>query len=419
MATGTARRSLTSALALVLGVAALLPVDAHAASTYQEQQGSRGSNTFTNYHNASGMGPRVEPGAWVEVSCKVHDPYIESVNPDGYWYRLASSPWNDQYYAPANTFMNGDPWGGPYTHNTDFNVPDCGSEGAPSEPPPRTPSVSLERGSTAESGYWYAISLRDFDPGTTVDVSCRDSKDPDGFRSFSLRVDSSGNAATSAQCFSGDGPDHWVVANGTIESNHVVWSGPAPAASPGGAPPTPGSTTPNGNPPGNGQTGSTTTQGGTARGNGSCSRPSGEFIPSNGRVWYALYDHYMWGNGADTVVDWSFFVGNPDFVSFARGLNVNQARQFTPSPRYPDMWLALRTFTVRRESDQCYTINDHYDFTPTTLKQALENTTWLPTGNRQGTINPIKLLTDVVYLPEWAYQLSGAQEFRVLGGGRL
>jgi hypothetical protein len=23
--------------------------------------------------------------------------------------------------------MNGDRWGGPYTHNTDFNVPDCGS----------------------------------------------------------------------------------------------------------------------------------------------------------------------------------------------------------------------------------------------------------------------------------------------------
>jgi hypothetical protein len=82
-------------------------------------------NTFTNYHNASGMGPAIVAGQWVQVSCKVFDPTIVSVNPDGYWYRIASSPWNGSYYSPANTFMNGDPYGGPYTHNTDFNVPNC------------------------------------------------------------------------------------------------------------------------------------------------------------------------------------------------------------------------------------------------------------------------------------------------------
>jgi GDSL-like Lipase/Acylhydrolase family len=82
-------------------------------------------NTFTNYHNASGMGPPIAAGQWVEVSCRVYDPTIASVNPDGYWYRIASSPWNNAYYSPANTFMNGDPYGGPYTHNTDFSVPVC------------------------------------------------------------------------------------------------------------------------------------------------------------------------------------------------------------------------------------------------------------------------------------------------------
>jgi|GEM_PF-7127884 len=82
-------------------------------------------NTFTNYHNASGMGPPIAAGQWVEVSCRVYDPTIASVNPDGYWYRIASSPWSNAYYAPANTFMNGDPVGGPYTHNTDFAVPLC------------------------------------------------------------------------------------------------------------------------------------------------------------------------------------------------------------------------------------------------------------------------------------------------------
>lgn len=82
-------------------------------------------NTFTNYHNASGMGPQIAAGQWVEISCRVYDPTIASVNPDGYWYRIASAPWNNAYYSPANTFMNGDPYGGPYTHNTDFSVPVC------------------------------------------------------------------------------------------------------------------------------------------------------------------------------------------------------------------------------------------------------------------------------------------------------
>lgn len=95
-------------------------------TTWAEQQGSRGANTFLNPYNASGMGPRIEPMTWVQVSCKVHAPQIASANPDGYWYRIASAPWNNQYYAVANTFWNGDvPGQRPYTHNTDWAVRDC------------------------------------------------------------------------------------------------------------------------------------------------------------------------------------------------------------------------------------------------------------------------------------------------------
>lgn len=91
-----------------------------------EQQGSLGANTFTNPFNASGMGVKIPAMAYVEVSCKVYAPQIASANPDGYWYRIASPPWNNAYYAVANTFWNGDiPGVKPYTHNTDFSVPDC------------------------------------------------------------------------------------------------------------------------------------------------------------------------------------------------------------------------------------------------------------------------------------------------------
>jgi hypothetical protein len=93
--------------------------------------------TFTNYHNASSPGDKIPPRQVVQVSCKVHDGTIASVNPDGYWYRIASSPWNNNYYAAANTFLNGDPPNGPYSRNTDFSVPDCGSQ--PTSPPTTSP----------------------------------------------------------------------------------------------------------------------------------------------------------------------------------------------------------------------------------------------------------------------------------------
>lgn len=102
------------------------PLVPPAPVTYSEQETpNHPVNTFQNPHNAAGEGTPIESGMWVQVTCKVYDPTIISVNPDGYWYRIASSPWSNAYYSPANTFMNGDPYGGPYTHNTDFSVPNC------------------------------------------------------------------------------------------------------------------------------------------------------------------------------------------------------------------------------------------------------------------------------------------------------
>ena len=94
--------------------------------TWPEQQGSHGANTFTNPFNASGMGVKIAAYQWVDVACKVYAPQIVSANPDGYWYRIATAPWSGSYYAVANTFWNGDiPGQLPYTHNTDWAVPDC------------------------------------------------------------------------------------------------------------------------------------------------------------------------------------------------------------------------------------------------------------------------------------------------------
>jgi surface antigen len=94
-------------------------------ATWSEQEGHQGVNTFTNPYNASGMGTRIAAGQVVQVSCRVYAPQISSARPDGWWYRIQSAPWSDAYYSPANTFMNGDPWTGPYTHNTDWSVAVC------------------------------------------------------------------------------------------------------------------------------------------------------------------------------------------------------------------------------------------------------------------------------------------------------
>lgn len=95
------------------------------AQTRKEQAGTGGARTFTKPAGAV-EGPRVGPNQPVLVSCRVYDPEPESVLPDGYWYRLASSPWSGRYYAPANSFWNGDvPGKKPYTHNTDFAVVNC------------------------------------------------------------------------------------------------------------------------------------------------------------------------------------------------------------------------------------------------------------------------------------------------------
>ncbi len=93
---------------------------------YPEQAGFLGAPTFENPGSASGEGPRIGDLAFVEVGCKLYAPQIESAEPDGYWYRIHSPPWNDRFYAVANTFWNGIPPGeSGEPVNTDQAVPNC------------------------------------------------------------------------------------------------------------------------------------------------------------------------------------------------------------------------------------------------------------------------------------------------------
>jgi hypothetical protein len=97
-------------------------------------------------------------------------------------------------------------------------------------PPPTRPRatgrVRVEQGAPAQFGYWYVVVLTGFPAGSTVTVVCRDSVDADGFKTFSMRVDGRGAARNPRACYSGEGAEHWVTADG-IASNRVRWRQPA------------------------------------------------------------------------------------------------------------------------------------------------------------------------------------------------
>jgi hypothetical protein len=94
--------------------------------TYTEVAGNRnGVSTWNNPYTPSVTNQKIPFLQKVDVSCKVHSPSFPSVSPDGYWYRIASPPFNNEWWSPANTFLNGDKVDGPTEHNTDFAVPDC------------------------------------------------------------------------------------------------------------------------------------------------------------------------------------------------------------------------------------------------------------------------------------------------------
>jgi hypothetical protein len=85
-----------------------------------------GAVPFTDPFRVDEKGPLVPFLQPVQVPCKVYSPVMSSIGPQAYWYRIASPPWNNHYYAPANSFANGDPPHGPYTgKDIDPAVPDC------------------------------------------------------------------------------------------------------------------------------------------------------------------------------------------------------------------------------------------------------------------------------------------------------
>ncbi len=97
--------------------------------TYAETPGRGGVATFTDYQDAGGsQGPRISEHETVQVTCRIEgfEPADHGI-PDNWWYKIASSPWNNAYYAYAEPFYNNGQTSGPLsgTPAVDTSVPVC------------------------------------------------------------------------------------------------------------------------------------------------------------------------------------------------------------------------------------------------------------------------------------------------------
>jgi serine/threonine protein kinase len=97
-----------------------------APSYYEVSNPSGPTHTWSNYSDAGGTeGATIGDGTTVQVSCRVQG---LSAGGTTWWYRIASSPWSNSFYASCSAFYNtGTNTSGPFENGIDYdpNVPTC------------------------------------------------------------------------------------------------------------------------------------------------------------------------------------------------------------------------------------------------------------------------------------------------------
>jgi hypothetical protein len=127
------------------------------------------THTWTNPTNAGGtQGPSVASGQTIGVACKVTGFRVADGNT--WWYRIASSPWNNQYYASADAFYNNGATSGPLrgTPFVDPAVPDCGGPPVTSSPPPPPPPPTWTETVGGNANTWTNYSNAGGTQGPTI-----------------------------------------------------------------------------------------------------------------------------------------------------------------------------------------------------------------------------------------------------------
>lgn len=102
----------------------------NAKGPVREQVWAPEATTFAEPFKLEGAGQPIPHNEYVLVSCKLYWPHPESVEEEGYWYRIITKPWKS-LFSPANSFWDGDKPGEKPTHSTDFHVRNCGESELP------------------------------------------------------------------------------------------------------------------------------------------------------------------------------------------------------------------------------------------------------------------------------------------------
>jgi cell wall-associated NlpC family hydrolase len=95
------------------------------APTYSETSGGF-VHTWSDYSDAGGSeGPEMPSNDTVQIACKINGFRVADGNT--WWYRIASSPWNNAYYGSADAFYNNGETSGSLkgTLFVDPNIPNC------------------------------------------------------------------------------------------------------------------------------------------------------------------------------------------------------------------------------------------------------------------------------------------------------
>jgi hypothetical protein len=102
----------------------------NAKSPVQEKVWAPEATTFSEPFKLTGTGQPIPHNEAVLVTCKIYWPHPESVENEGFWYRIVTKPWKG-YFSPANSFWNGDKPGEKPTHSTDYKVRNCNEDELP------------------------------------------------------------------------------------------------------------------------------------------------------------------------------------------------------------------------------------------------------------------------------------------------
>ena len=134
------------------------------------------ANTWTNYTDAGGnQGLTIPAYTTVQIACKIQG--FEVADGNTWWYRIESSPWNNQYYVSADAFYNngqtsgslvGTPW-------VDPTVPDCTTGIITPPPPPSTWSETVGGNAHTWTNYTNAGGTEGptIPAYTTVQIACK------------------------------------------------------------------------------------------------------------------------------------------------------------------------------------------------------------------------------------------------------